>query len=444
MRTGPINRVIDHLRTGRQPDGAGPDDGQLLGGFVERRDEAALAALVGRHGPMVWGVCRRLLSHHDAADAFQATFLVLVRKAASIRSRELVGNWLYGVARQTALLARRTAARRRAREVQVTELPDREAAPPDRWPDLRSLLDEELGRLPEMYRAAIVLCGLEGRSRKEVASQLGVPEGTVAGRLARARAMLAKRLARRGVVLPAGAMAAVLPAGAVPASAPPALVTSAVEAAGRLAAGRAADGAIYAQVTALTEGVLKAMLLRKLQTATAVVLVALAGVLVAGLLLPVRAADPPKGSEVRAASGPDGKADREVPSRTGREVVSAFERNRARVDQDYLNRKMRVSGKVYRVERVGGHFGIKDGDDQYYFLTLAAEPTGDKKPDGPGRAEPELPLAFVFPASARKRLASLDTGQPVTIEGTCEGRKGPAGQYMGHYVVFTSCQVVTE
>ncbi len=158
---------------------------------------------------MVWGVCRRLLSHHDAEDAFQATFIVLVRKASSIVPREMVGNWLYGVAHQTALQARRTAARRRAREVQVTEMPDTEPQQ-DRWADLQPLLDEELSRLPDHYRAVIVLCDLEGRTRKEVARQLGCPEGTVASRLARARAMLAKRLTQRGVALSAGALAAVL------------------------------------------------------------------------------------------------------------------------------------------------------------------------------------------------------------------------------------------
>src|SRR5580692_8610655 len=110
--------LIEHMR--RAVEG----DGELLGRFVESRDERALAALVERHGPMVWGVCRRLLSHHDAEDAFQATFIVLVRKAASVKPREMVGSWLYGVAHQTALQARRTTARRRAREVQVTEMPD--------------------------------------------------------------------------------------------------------------------------------------------------------------------------------------------------------------------------------------------------------------------------------------------------------------------------------
>src|SRR6476469_10241793 len=111
--------VIEHIRG---VVGAGLRDGELLGRYVDRRDESALAALVNRHGPMVWGVCRRLLGHHDAEDAFQATFIVLVRKASSIAHGEAVGNWLYGVARQTALQARRSAARRGAREVQVTEM----------------------------------------------------------------------------------------------------------------------------------------------------------------------------------------------------------------------------------------------------------------------------------------------------------------------------------
>src|SRR6476469_3508783 len=115
--------VIEHIRG---VVGAGLRDGELLGRYVDRRDEATLAALVNRHGPMVWGVCRRLLGHHDAEDAFQATFVVLVRKAGSVKPREMVGNWLYGVARQAALQVR-TAARRRAREVRVTQMPDTEA-----------------------------------------------------------------------------------------------------------------------------------------------------------------------------------------------------------------------------------------------------------------------------------------------------------------------------
>src|SRR5262249_24070581 len=170
----------------------------------------ALAALVQRHGPMVWGVCRRLLTHHDAEDAFQATFVVLVRKAPTIAPRELVGNWLYGVAHQAALRARRPRARRRAKEVRVAQMPDAEDAQQDGGADLRPVLDQELSRLPDHYRAVIVLSDLEGRTRKEVAAQLGCPEGTVASRLVRARSMLARRLTGRGVALSGGALAAVL------------------------------------------------------------------------------------------------------------------------------------------------------------------------------------------------------------------------------------------
>src|SRR5205823_3225276 len=198
MATSQMSEVIQHLRRVLR-DGAGLADGQLLEDYLSRRDEAALAALVLRHGPMVWGVCCRVLrNHQDAEDAFQVTFLVLVRKAASVKPRELLANWLYGVAHQTALKARATAAKRRARERQVMEMPEPEVAPQDLWHDLQPLLDQELSRLPDKYRIPIVLCDLEGKTRREAARRIGCPEGTVAGRLARARRMLAKRMARHG------------------------------------------------------------------------------------------------------------------------------------------------------------------------------------------------------------------------------------------------------
>jgi RNA polymerase sigma factor (sigma-70 family) len=165
-------------------DGAGLTDGQLLDEFINRRDESALAALVQRHSPMVWGVCRRvLISHHDVEDAFQATFLVLVRKATSVKPKEMVANWLHGVAHRTALKARATISTRKGRERQVVEMPEPSVADPAQDDELLSVLDEELSRLPDIYRGVIVLCDLEGKTRKEVARQLGVPEGTVAGRL---------------------------------------------------------------------------------------------------------------------------------------------------------------------------------------------------------------------------------------------------------------------
>jgi RNA polymerase sigma factor (sigma-70 family) len=179
MAAGQLNPVMRHLRrVALLQDGAGLTDAQLLEGFLARREEAAFAALVRRHGPMVFGVCRRVLGDiHDAEDAFQATFLLLVRKAASIVRREQVGGWLYRVAYRTALEAREIRARRRARERQVDAMPEPEAFLGDVWHGLQPLLDEELARLPEKYRVPILLCDLEGQTRKEVARQLKLPEG---------------------------------------------------------------------------------------------------------------------------------------------------------------------------------------------------------------------------------------------------------------------------
>ena len=176
----------------------GMSDEVLLQGFLSNRDESAFEALVRRHGPMVLGVSRRILGNtHDAEEAFQTTFLVLVRKAESIRPRSMVGNWLYGVACRIALDVRRTTARRKAMEAAV---PPRALPAAEERAELRTMLDEEVQRLPEKFRAVVVLSDLEGKSRKEVASQLGWPEGTVASQLARGRARLAK--AWPGTALP--------------------------------------------------------------------------------------------------------------------------------------------------------------------------------------------------------------------------------------------------
>jgi RNA polymerase sigma factor (sigma-70 family) len=312
MATGQMSGVIQHLCKTVLRDRAGLTDGQLLRDYLGRRDEAALAALVRRHAPMVWGVCRRVLHNvHDAEDAFQATFLVLVRKAASVVPREMLANWLYGVAHQTARKARATAARRRGRERQVANMPEPAAAGHDLWRDLRPLLDEELARLPDKYRAVLVLCDLAGKTRKEAARQLGCPEGTVAGRLARARAMLAKRLARQGLAVPAGALAAVLSQKVASAAVPASAVASTIRAASLLAAGQTAlAGAVPAKVVALTEGVLKAMLMTKVRTVTtALLVVAAVGIGCGGLLSrpATLAADdgPPNGAAGPATPRPD-------------------------------------------------------------------------------------------------------------------------------------------
>jgi RNA polymerase sigma factor (sigma-70 family) len=277
MATSPLSEVVQHLRrTVFLRDDTGLTDGQLMDRFISRRETAALAALARRHGAMVWGVCRRVLrNHHDAEDAFQATFLVLVRKAASIASPELLANWLYGVAHQTALKARATAGKRRQRERQVKEMPEPAVTAPDLWHDLQPVLDQELSHLPDKYRTAVVLCDLEGKTRREAARQLNVPDGTLAARLARGRAMLAKRLARHGLAVSGGALAAALAQDAASAVAPTSLVFSTINAAACVAAGQAAPAVVSPKVAALTEGMVRTMMLTKAKFAAGILVLAI-------------------------------------------------------------------------------------------------------------------------------------------------------------------------
>jgi RNA polymerase sigma factor (sigma-70 family) len=182
----------------------GPSDSQLLARFTGGHDADALDALVRRHGPMVLGVCRRVLGdHHAAEDAFQATFLILVRKAGTLVRPDLVANWLYGVAYRVARKARAQAPAPAELPRQVMDMrsgePDTEVV----WRDVRRVLDEEVQRLPEKYRMPVVLCYLEGQTNEEASRRLGWPLGTVAGRLSRARDLLRSRLIRRGLALTA-------------------------------------------------------------------------------------------------------------------------------------------------------------------------------------------------------------------------------------------------
>jgi RNA polymerase sigma factor (sigma-70 family) len=275
MATGQMNDLIQRMRRAALLQvGIGQSDGQLLEDYISRRDEAALAVLVRRHGPMVWGVCRRVLAdYHDAEDAFQATFLVFVRKAASVKPRAMLANWLYGVAHQTALNVRTRAAKRKGREKTMAKVPEQTATDERLWQDLHRVLDEELSRLPDTYRLVVVLCDLEGKTRKEVAQQLSCREGTVAGRLARARQMLARRLTQRGVVLSGSALAALLLQSAASADVPGAVVSATIGAANLFAAGKATAAAISPKVVAAAEGVLKAMMMSKLKAVITVLVV---------------------------------------------------------------------------------------------------------------------------------------------------------------------------
>ena len=182
-------------------------DGQLLELFISGGHERAFEALVRRHGPMVLSVCRRILGNiHDAEDAFQATFVVLARRATSVLPPDLVGNWLYGVAYRVATKARTASARRRARERSAAQACRPAVTKPSERSGAGPFLDECLQGLSEKYRTPIVLCHLEGRSRQEAARLLRVSPGTLSSRLARGRKLLAKRLSRRGLtVCPASA-----------------------------------------------------------------------------------------------------------------------------------------------------------------------------------------------------------------------------------------------
>ena len=233
-------------------------DAELLTEYARQGSELAFAALVHRHGPMVWRICWHRLRHYqDAEDAFQATFLVLARRAADIRPPEMLANWLYGVARQTAHKASLMAARRRHKETPLTPQTDSTAAavkPEEDWLDC---LYEEMAHLPEKFRAVVVLCDLEGLSRKEAARQLGVPEGTIAGWLARARQLLHKRLARRGITLSLAAGLATLQANA--SAVPYRALLASVRVASLLSAGESLAAAVSVNVTVLAHAVMRSL-----------------------------------------------------------------------------------------------------------------------------------------------------------------------------------------
>jgi len=271
-----MKHVLRHLRRAAHLSvEEGPSDAQLVESFLLRRDELAFEALLRRHGPMVLGVCQRVLRNvHDAEDALQATFLVLARKAGSIRSKQVVASWLYGVAYRTAMKARVMNAKRRIKERQAGERTRSQSSSDE---ELLEQLDHELSRLPDKYRVPIVLCELEGKSRKEVARLLGVPEGTLSWRLAQAKKMLARRLSRHELTIPLGALVVGLS---------PTLRASTLK-------GAFTAGTVSAKVLALTEGVMKAMLLSKLKmTMCAAALMVLAGVGASGLTYRATAEEP--------------------------------------------------------------------------------------------------------------------------------------------------------
>ena len=251
---GPFSGALIHQleRLFQHGTAIGLTEGQLLERFVGCNDEAAFEALIARHGPMVLGVCRQFLRDpNDVDDAFQATFLVLVRRAGTLRRRDLLGNWLYGVAHRVAMRSRAVAARRMARAPHGQDVVERLDAGHGRRdgdassacdPEPGSWLHEEVRQLPEKYRTLVLLCYFEGLSHEEAAARLGCPIGTVKGRLARARDLLRRRLVRRGVTLSASAIAAHLAGADLRAAVPESLKYAALKAARAVAtSGRRID-----------------------------------------------------------------------------------------------------------------------------------------------------------------------------------------------------------
>jgi RNA polymerase sigma factor (sigma-70 family) len=380
------------------PQSAGPPpnpdlaDRQLLERFARAGDQAAFAALVQRHGPMVLGVCRRLLRDaHEAEDAFQATFLVLVHKARSIGRPELLGPWLHGVAYRTAAQARQ-AARRRAREREAPAMPGGDPAAEVAWRELRRVLDEELGRLAPKYRVPLVLFYLEGKSTEEVARQIGCPKGTVQSRLARGRDRLRDRLLRRGVALSVWALVLILADKAAPAAVSAALVEGTVRAAALTAAGAAA-GAIPATTAALTRGVFRVMFLSKLKVAALVLLALGAGGAVTAVCACRALADP------QAAAGKGAGQEDEDKIQGTWVLVSAQKGGQDMVEEELKGRKLTFTG---------GKMTVKKGDREEKTATYKLDPT--KMPKEIDTADGDKRLRGIYKLDGDTLTLCVDEG----------------------------------
>jgi RNA polymerase sigma factor (sigma-70 family) len=302
-------------------------DRQLLERFVADREEKAFSALLSRYGSMVLHVCRRVLPEpHDAEDAFQATFLLLVKKAGSIRKRESVASWLHGTAYRLAVHLRRQTSKRKKRE-QEHEAPREAAREPGyeaAWRELQAVVDEELAQLPDRFRAPLLLCYFQGQTQEEAARQLGWPLGTVRSRVARAREALRVRLKKRGLAVPAvvfGAAIATRSLAAVPGS----LMKSTLAAGLAVARGKALAGLVSAQVAALIQGVQWTMSATKFSLGLTLLLTT--GLALACLAGPATPKPEPQAQVAAAPLNPD-----RAPQKAGK----GEERARARHDRDAL------------------------------------------------------------------------------------------------------------
>ncbi|MHB1424998.1 MAG: RNA polymerase sigma factor [Gemmataceae bacterium] len=355
MSQGQRSTLLAYLRRLVGAAAIDDSDAELLERFAAGRDENAFEALLRRHGPLVWSVCRRVLAEeHAAEDAFQATFLVLIRKARSVSKKASIRSWLHGVALRVALRARQQENLRRRRE---RETPIRESGEAD-WQDVRPILDEEIQRLPEKYRLPVILCYLEGQTNDEAARILNCPRGTIATRLARARERLHSRLLRRGVTLSAGTLAALLTDNAMSAAVPPLLLAQT----GKVVFMGAASGSI----TALTEGVLHAMFLSKLKMVLAMSLM-LAALGSAGACAYFLGAQEPATKRENPVQAPDKKVADKAPEQNA-DDLKALMQERLKLAQAVLEmtrKKMKDDVNANRQDFVSASLQVLKADLEF-------------------------------------------------------------------------------
>jgi RNA polymerase sigma factor (sigma-70 family) len=396
MTSGQMGGVLHHLRKLSAEHAGGRSDRDLLERFVRQRDEAAFAALVERHGPMVLGVCRRVLRDaHDAEDACQAVFLVLARKAGSIRHRESVGGWLHGVAYRVAANLKREIARRHAREVLAVAEPQADSTEMA-WHEMRAVLDEELHRLPDRFRAPLLLCYLEGKTRDEAAQELGWSSGTLRGRLERGRELLRERLTRRGLALPVALLAALLTGRAVSAALPPALAGRIVRAGVLTAAGRSPAALVSGQAAALAKGAIRAMCMTRLKIAAVVLVVGgLLGLRMIAWLLSESVAVAQAPARTKPAFVPMPPPMEATPDASDREQ-SGDPASLARDEAQSQNNLKEILLAMHNYQDMMGHFpapAIYEGEKDPWASSAFGPASGGGSPAGPAAAPGGAPAA---------------------------------------------------
>ncbi|MGH7222680.1 MAG: sigma-70 family RNA polymerase sigma factor, partial [Gemmataceae bacterium] len=407
MADASLHNVLYHLvRMADARTLAEAADADLLARFAGQHDQVAFAALLRRHGPMVLNVCRRLLHHtEDAEDVFQAVFLLLARKAASIRKRDAVGSWLYGVAYRLASKARARRLRRQAHEKQAGLRKHSESQPSVKaaWQQVQATLHEALGQLPEKYRAVLVLCYLEGLSHEEAARQLACPLATLRSRLARGREKLRVTLARRGLDLSVTSFAALAAAGAAEGAVPATLGQTTLEAAGRFAAGQPVNQVVSAAVARLVKGGLRTMLVGKIKLGIFIVMAA--GLLTTGAGVPV----------FRALATPQ-------PSAEQNENRAATVRERSKTDKE----KPKPSRKLV-VRVVDGKRKPVAGAEVYFLADYRVSVEG--RTDAEGRWRGRVPAdAKQWGLFARKAHVGFDYAIPKPRPGSREEMQPLPGQ----------------